>query len=106
MIGNGGVAAFKSKAKSLSVEAGDIIAGWRITQVKSGAVILERGSVTHVLAMNRISTATRLQPKRATGPELHDLSPIGAGRVASVGTVRPDGTRLSISAHLPPVQDY
>jgi hypothetical protein len=106
MIGNGGIAAFKSNAKSLSVEAGDTIAGWHVTQVKQGSVTLQRDGVTHVLAMNRISTATRLQPKRPPGPELHDISPIGAGKVASVGTVRPDGTRLSISAHLPPVRDY
>ena len=106
MIGNGGVAAFKGTAKSLSVEAGDTIAGWRVAQVKQGSVTLQRDGVTHVLAMNRISTAARVLPKRASGPVLHDISPIGAGRVASVGTIRPDGTRLSISSHLPPVQDY
>jgi hypothetical protein len=106
MIGNGGVAVFKSKDKSLSVEPGDTIAGWRVTQVKTGAVTLQRGGVTRLLAMNRVSTAPRILSKRPSGPQMHDVSPVAAGNATSVGTVGPDGKRLSISTHLPPVQDY
>jgi hypothetical protein len=106
MIGNGGVAVFKNKSKSLSVEAGDTVAGWRVSQVKPGAVIITRDGISRQLVMNRISTAARLVPKRPATRELHDISPVAAGKVASVGTTGPDGKRLSISTHLPPVQDY
>jgi hypothetical protein len=106
MIGGGGVAVFKGSDKTMSVEAGDMIAGWQVTQVKPGSVTLQRGGVVHRLAMNRISTASRILAKRPKGPELHDVSPVAAGRVSSVSTTDASGKRLSISTHLPPVQDY
>jgi hypothetical protein len=86
------------------MKVGEAIGNWRITAVKSGAITIQRGAVSRELAMNRISTAARIHAGPAR--QLHDISPVAAGKVSSVGTVSPSGKRLSISTHLPPVQEY
>jgi hypothetical protein len=105
VIGSGGVAVFKTKGQSLSVETGETVGSWRVTAIKEGSVTIQRGAVRRELEMNRISTASRLARKKLQAGELHDISPVAAGKAASVGTSGP-GPKLSISTHLPPVKDY
>lgn len=104
-VGSGGVAVFKNKDQSLSVAPGETIGNWRVTEIQSGRVIIERAGMRRQLDMNRVSIAARAARNATPARQLHDISPIAAGKAKSVGTSGP-GQKLSISTHLPPVEDY
>ena len=106
VIGSGGMAVFKVKNQTQSVGAGETIANWRITAITPDGVTIQRGTVSRRLELNAMSLAARPVSKPAGEPrKLHDVSPVAAGKAASVGTSGP-GPQLSISTHLPPVEDY
>jgi hypothetical protein len=106
VIGSGGMAVFKAKNQTQSVGAGEKIGDWRITAITPDGVTIQRGTVNRKLELNAMSVASRPVSRPAGQPrQLHNVSPVAAGKAASVGTSGP-GPQLSISTHLPPVEDY
>lgn len=105
IIGKKGIAVFKNKKESRSIETGEIIESWRIVDVDVAGVTIGRGAETRHLGLKQMSATSAALKRRRVSATTYNVSPLNAGNAKSIGTTGP-GLKLSIATHLPPVKDY
>jgi len=105
IIGKKGIAVFKNKNESRSIETGETIDNWRVVDVSVAGVTIGRGAEIRHLGVKQLSATSSTLKHKTASTTMYNVSPLNAGNAKSIGTTGP-GLKLSISTHLPPVKDY